>query len=1272
MPTTCLGNLLPSSVLAYDNIDLLPNGFIPTIGTTARPKNRNQEGSIISEKEVINLLPADRIYAEFWYGVSSRVTGTNLGDLGGGSFDALGFLGGGAGAGIGGALSCSLQGDSEQVKSRWVFHVADAESRINNEIILTKENIKTGIISLPDYVIAVLGVTRNPIVFASTDVTLTKEQIAKAKEMTAKEVESILGKRISPNNLTDSDIRKLLGIQDFNELDNLGNSQRSIKGWPQTQDGQIQAEFKNYKYSDKENLFVKIIRDSRKNYYRADNEYDRNNGHCFWNGSTDDLTDKSINFKLKEENNSVLLKEGEKVYISYSAAIDPIFRHATENKTNFFLFPDQSVYQLPPLDYVKGWNFKKFRFSVRKKETERCSLLDISHDDLIYKQISEIQNSSISLAEKTKQISILQQKTLLISIECQRLIESKLEKSQRSPFIKGCYFADSRGILSVDFRANGQPVLLIPRSSIRDQSWFDALLLDLQQNTIVFDSNGELILNRADESFFDDFLFDISDHVNMSTYDNEKFGYERRLANAISKCSIYVEENTKSGVGFPNLDFIKNKTLGRNSYDLTSAKFDSVPMQGSSNVFSCNISFVYDFGFCTKGTISAQMLLRTPIFFDKLSKKSRIYVEKFQAQNPLKGDGAIWAGTKPSSSDNYSVSTDPKNYCGYLVYPNSNNGTTNFRIFKNSIVNKESYSLKLQDPKVEGHTLLPIDSTLTEDAIKNGGYDSILGDQPGYFAGTEITTEKAFMLLNKVSYSIIKKDKLTFTKDNSTGRLNVVGLPNRRLKKITITYVPISFNFVSQEKLISFIFPNSKTVIDNIEIPYEGKFRIIPKTFYVDTKYVSLENWFIDGNVLRQINIISIEAESIDETEYQKYKISTNSVSTCFDSSGNWFVFYEDEKGGEGNLSDGGTIEKFADGSHLVGISELGEMTGLQEKSDKEISCLLSPDYGITWYDFKGIVRTVVGDSISNPYVVSDKLSKNMHLFYVLNDMLMHKIISPNSLDPKDAFLAYKRPNVLNAKTDKGYGLYHFSAKGRVMRESHSSVVVGNLSSTYLKNEYNIISDMKKINRNDFRILVSGDNVDYKNGFSEIDFFPYKDSTGNLVVIFIYDSKMYCRSSSDNGDSWFDVFEEGILIHKNSNSQDLKPIKNLGMSIDLKLEMAYLTYQVDGMLFIRKFKSKISKDTFILDNDFSKSTFIVGNVSTELKNAFVNKETPIIFPYKDIDVFGEGFSILEVPSLGYSLSNGLLRFFYKDSEGNFRAFSYTETPILDINYGKGK
>lgn len=1282
MANVCLGNLLPSSVLAYDNIDLIPNGYIPQVGTTSRPRTSNQDGQIISSRETIRLLPADRIYAEFWYGVSTRITGTNLGDLGQGVFGLLGFLGGGAGAVIGGALACSLVGDSERAISRWVFHVCDAETKLNREIVLTQENISTGIISLPDYAIAVLGVTRKPIAFVSPDTPLTPEQIAIAKSTTADRVESLLGRRVAPDQMTDSDMRILLGITDLNEIETIGNSRGNVRGWPQDSTGQIRGEFKNYKYSDKENLFIEIIRDERKNRYRADNEYDRSNGHCFWNGSTDDITDKNIRFRLQEvfpegeTSDTTPLKAGDKIYISYSSGLSPIFRHATENITNFFLFPDQSAYQLPPLDLVKGWNFKKFKFRVRKNPTERCVLADIKNDDNIIKQINEIQNdSSILDSEKQNRINRLRNQMVLTEMECQRLIESKLEKANRRPFIKGCYFADSRGILFADFRTGSSPVLLIDRSSVRDQKWFDDLLVELQATAPgAFNENGEVIFSNAENVFFDDFLFDISDHVNMALYDNEKFGYERRFANFISKCSTYIPEKNGTGAGFPNLDFIKNQTPGRDDYDLSSAKFSSVPMQGSSNLFTCNVSFTYDFGFCTKGTIRADMIMRTPYFLDTLSTKSRIYVEKFQAQNPLRGDGGVWVGTRPAGNERYSVTTDPKNYYGCLVYPDLVNETTNFRVFEDGNLELEFQSLKNSDPQPTGHVLPLLDSSITGDLVKYGGYDGILGDQPGYFRGSEITKETALFAMNKIPMNTVKIDRLTYIKDEITGRININGISNRRIKKITIKYIPLSEDFLSnKERLISFVFPSSKTIVDNIGVPYQGKYSQKLMTICVNTRYISFDNWFIDGEILKLMDIKFIEAESIEEEEYKKYKVSTGVVSTCFDSKGNWLVFYEDEQGGVGDLSKNG---KSADGSHLDN-ENAGKFPGLENNSNKEISCLFSSDRGGTWFDFKAVVRTCRGDSVSNPYVISDKIGGRVHLFYVMNNALMHKIIDSEGFEYQDAFLGYRRPNVLNENTDSSYGLYHFSSSGIAMRKSTSSVVVGDLNSSFLIKEASIVSKMKNNKRTDFRIIVSGDDKNYEEGFPDIDFIAYRDSAGQIKVLFVMNGKLYCRGSSDEGSSWYDFIDNGMFIHKNSLIQELKPVSFLGYVLDYNHQKVYLTYQSDGMLFVKSFESGSSitsaseiSSVLDIDNGISKPVFVVGSVIPELKTALKNKESPVIFPYKDIDVFGPSFSISEIPSLGYSTANGFIRLFYKDASGNFRAFSYPETPILDITYGK--
>jgi len=1289
MANICLGNLLPSSVLAYDNIDLIPNGFIPEVGVTARHAPASQTGQI-TEREKIKLLPADRLYAEFWFGVRTRITGTNLGDAGQGAFAALGFLGGGAGAVIGSALACSLTGDAERTISKFVFHVCDSESRLNREIVLTADNIKTKTITLPDYVIAVLGVTKAPIEFVTPTTPLSQAQIDQAKAIPPDEIEQRLGRRVDPDKLTDSDMRVLLNIQELNELENLGNSHRAIRGWAHSADGQIQATFKNFSYSDAGNLFEKIVRDPRKNKYRADNEFDRDKGNCFWNGSTDDLTDKTISFVLSEKTTPptdgstpptpTLLKAGDKVYVSYVAATNPMFRHASENITNFFLFPSQDAYQLPPLDLVKGWNFKKHKFKVRKNEAQRAIIADLDTDAAIQKLINDTQSdSSLNAAQKATRVAELQATFLLEEIESQRLIETKQERANRIPFIKGCYFADSRGICKVELVGVGTAQVIVPRSQIKDQAWFDQLLLDLQADPVgqangVFDDNGILNVAQANSFFFDDFLFDISDHVNMVCYDNEKYGYERRFAKAIAKCKIFNESDPTSGVGAPNLDFLLNGSLDRDRFDLTSAKFDTVPMQGPAHLFSCNVTFTYDFGFCTKGTINADMILRTPTFFQQLTKKSRIYVERFSPQFPLRPDGGIWVGTKPAFQDNYAVTTNPFNYFGYIVSPDATTGTTNYRVFEDAIVNQELENLSY-DATTASHSLPAVDGTLTENKIKYVGFDNILGDQPGYSRGIEITTENALLVMNKIPKTTVKREKLQFTVNEETGRVNVSSSSAKKIRKIDFTYVPNSREFLNEkDRLLSIVFSSTKTVIDNVALPYQGLFSTKERKVSVDTRYVSSEGFFMDGNIMKLITITSVEIEYLDEVDYDKYKFQSSIVSTCFDPSGNWLIFYEDQDGANGDTSKNGFN---ADGSHLVGPLDSGALPGLQDSTAIEISCLYSQDYGITWFNHKAIVRTVAGETVSSPYAVTDYRSGKVHLFYVLNDTLMHKVINTHLLKYEDAFLGYKRPLALNESTSLGYGLYHFSVAGQRIRESPSSIVIGNLDGDYLTKQLAITKNLIAKQRSDYRFLVSGDLANYSEGFPAIDFAVYKDVAGLLKVMFTANGKLYCRASGNEGTSWFDVIKDGMLIHKNSNVQELKSINTLGITFDHKTNNSYLTYQVDGMLFLRRFEAgnSIGNDKKIRevlgpDSKSSKPMFVIGSLTTEAKTAITNKETPIAFPYDDVDFFGEALSISQVPCLGYVTASGIPRFFYKDAQGTFRAFSYQTVPILDIGYSK--
>jgi hypothetical protein len=113
-------------ILAYSNRDLIANGFINETGTF--------------REEEVRVIPASRLAVELQYSVRAT-SGTTLNSLAGsgGVGGLFGGLGGGAGFGIGSALGLGLQGDFEPTDSTFIFHLCEAESRINRTIPVTEE-----------------------------------------------------------------------------------------------------------------------------------------------------------------------------------------------------------------------------------------------------------------------------------------------------------------------------------------------------------------------------------------------------------------------------------------------------------------------------------------------------------------------------------------------------------------------------------------------------------------------------------------------------------------------------------------------------------------------------------------------------------------------------------------------------------------------------------------------------------------------------------------------------------------------------------------------------------------------------------------------------------------------------------------------------------------------------------------------------------------------------------------------------------------------------
>lgn len=1194
---------LTQGILAYNNIDLIANGYI---NETDNDRRGNQ----------IRLLPSNRLSIEFQYSVRSDITGTSLNSLspGGNAGFIFGTLGGGAGFGIASALGCSLLGDIEPTRSQFIFHVCLSETRINRSIPVTQEMLdqaksNNGLATyqfLNEYPIAFLGITKSVI------------------RLTADEIAAI------------------------------GSGGGTIRGHHITPDGLIEAQFQSYGSADDANLFRQIVRDPRKFLYRADNNTPGDplaGANAFLSGSGDDLTDRTISFQLTKPSQTSPPepdpKVGDLLYLTYVVAKKRYVRQAIFVSSFFFLFPN-FVTERIGVDQVRAWNFAPMTFRAQKKLDKKTSIADLIHDDAI------LSDNQLSDAQKAAQ-------TRLDTIEGQRLIEVLTDNKTQTPYIRGIYFADSRGILSLDYRGASQaPQLLVPASDIRDQPWWTAFIASYMDGGPGFDGNGELDPKSEGASrLLQGFAFDVSDHVNSVCYDNDKFGYQRQLADALKSVSSFDPSNTTSGVGFPNLDLLRQRLPQSAKYDLSSAKFSTIKMSSTNGgayfVRDCNKIFTYDQQFCSSGTLQADMFIRTPFFFVDLPRQSRIYVERFTPQFALAPDGGIWVATSPTLGDSMSIDTHPYKNDAFLVF--NKDSRLNYQRYSDAFSKIDtSYTESQFDPN-RNHNAPSLD-TLTQEDISVIGYDKTLGNQPGYSRGLEITTEGGKIQLGKLPASSYQTTEVQFVQNTSNGNVTVTGLGNKKVRTLRLKYVPTSEDFLLQkERSLTFIYPGSKLVIDNVALPFEGLYREDERLLSFDTRYYSDESIRINGNILQFMKIKKIEIVYLADQAYTDSSVTAGNPSAVFDAQGRLYVFYEDQKAHVGSYNGGD--ESLANGGYT------------------EISCLISPDMGYTWFDYKGIIRTAGTETVRNPFAVCNKAANVIHLMYVHNDTLMHKGIQPSLFDVDDAFVAYRRPQTFNDTSPDDFGLAQFSDKGKHLRQVECNIAIGNLSQESWISGQRSIDDIRKTNKLRPRFSIGGDFQSFAQGFAETDFIVLLDRKNTIKVLYASNGQFFARLSNSGGTQWNDVFPKGLPIHKTSTIQEPRPIIGLGYAMDDESNILHLSYTADGMLFVKSMslglfeqKQQTLIDTLNPESENAEPLFVVGQMSEDAITAIRSNKTHIVYPYPigAIDSFDQRMSISETGARGFVGASGLTRIFYTDGNGEIRAFSLTsdDGPLLDV------
>ena len=185
------------------------------------------------------------------------------------------------------------------------------------------------------------------------------------------------------------------------------------------------------------------------------------------------------------------------------------------------------------------------------------------------------------------------------------------------------------------------------------------------------------------------------------------------------------------------------------------------------------------------------------------------------------------------------------------------------------------------------------------------------------------------------------------------------------------------------------------------------------------------------------------------------------------------------------------------------------------------ISCVMSPDMGLTWYDFKGITRTLTGELARRPVVTLDKIKNQFHLFYIIQgnyaNGLFHKVIDATLFNENDAFIPYVPPSAFTDGTDDNTGLTAFSPQGQTLRKLPSDLVSGTLGSpetTTSVDRYNQGQSYRfTTTPNSLDIVPVGDIVDSQQAIFQnnstiandpVDFQEYSAYIDNTGRIYLY------------------------------------------------------------------------------------------------------------------------------------------------------------------------
>lgn len=1287
----------PIGFLCYNNRDLVRDGFIwPLLTKSHHPDDfplqrldspepgvsytvtRDDEGKIISILERRKQIPASKIKLEILFSKLLKSALSN--PITPGFLAGFGGIGGGAIWTVGQGLLPMGIGGITSGTTELTYHLCDAETRVNVPIKVTNKIKDTGIVTFDSYILSVFGVVKQHI-----------------EEVEEGEGEDVVTKEVKYGiNFSQEDLDRL-GQYSAGQFE--GTPRRDIRG--ATNDdglfgGRYTPEIKidDLLFDDQEQLFIIMIKDGRKQKFRADNS-DASGDRAYPPEARDknDITNNQIRIKTDD------LVKDDIIYITYSSASIRRIRQTVRHRGSIFQDNSIGVVTLSPQSEINS-RIDVFDYQMREWPVP---------DDV---PAADADDDEYTLSLFTYLQRILNEKESTI-LEGWRLSEAVTDQ------VKYMWAADYRGILLVSNK--GQVAKVLDREKIRDQTWFKKYLEDEKFEYTVNEDGKLLTIRNKIEEMIDmeketGYLFDISEVNNTFLFDRQKVHYYRPFALALRNVSRYKDGEEETGVGMINLDYALDYLLRHNyatlwnfehieegftyffevedHYGFDSPEMDlirgALPLMDLSNAvfkytkvrplkswscegdnihpdvdnhYSCHtyapgdgpgayftIGYIVNEVFLWRpgGYADSDWNYATPYFCGEFTRKTRAYMEDIGG-NSLNNYSMIYADTLPISPD--TISLDTNNYVDISLLT-FNEQNMHFG---------EAYH-KVDDGFFEDATkfidrdesLNHVKESFENDKYKYIGYSNILGARPSYSRGSPITNEISAICHNNIKNFFFSLDLtnpeygLNFDDDQPILTLptNTAVGAEPRIKEINIRYKmkESGLSLKDEDQYISLHFKGSESVINDIFLPIAGLETAL--SFKIDCKYYKDGPIEFLGEFWKHIEVESIGAIVVGDA-LDTYKTDAGQSDVIFDRMGRIMLFYADE--------------------------EIGN-----------ISVAMSHNEGKTWSKYRGILRMVEGETVSLPVVIKDaKAGALVHLFYILNDtFIMYRPVNTDQFNVDDLFVDYAAPASYDEESDDDVGdneqssLFKFSDSGKELRRQPSYFILGDSGDTFFTRqmEINDAIDEKNGDKEEGetdqrkRFLHVGSESNMKNKFNGNPYAVYIDDSGVKRLFTTIEYKLYIKRSPDFFRWEYDV--EGVQIHKNFfdevlNEGEIPEVKNIQIvRSELNDDAISLLYFHDDMLFMRNFESNIllksrdDDDTDMVNHlEVVKGSnnlplFLVGKLSDEIKNGLDDDDLAINIPYstETIEKFNDSLAVdSDTQVFGYHTRRGLVRIFYKDS-----------------------